>query len=252
MGVGRCPALFSLPEAGITGIGVSSVPPAHGGWHLVCISGARGNFDLIRCFDNSQHRFFWGGELSKHPSGHAAGITASPSQGKALGSVPHSPLRPKAGTSGIARASGHAAGITASPMQGTQAFLRKARWWVSEANPDEVEHRGSSEVYHTNGIRRGSPHKRHPPRCAAATQNIGYPPSLPAGAATPCHLNSPPRSACLSVCASLYPPKNHKKGTEKTFRPLVVQLASFSAVVSASFAGAECPPFALRGRRLRR
>ena len=142
--------------------------------------------------------------------------------------------------------------LPAVGTQGTQAFLRKARWWVSEANPDEVEHRGSAEVYHTNDIRRGSPHKRYPPRCAAATQNIGYPPSLPAGAATPCHLNSPPRSACLSVCASLHPPKNHKKGTEKTFRPLVVQLASFSAVVSASFAGAECPPFALRGRRLRR
>ena len=175
-----------------------------------------------------------------------------PAEASRLGYSPNKSAPLEMRTQGIARASGHAAGITASPMQGAQAFLRKARWWVSEANPDEVEHRGSAEVYHTNGIRRGSPHKRHPPRCAAATQNIGYPPSLPAGAATPCHLNSPPRSACLSVCASLHPPKNHKKGTEKTFRPLVVQLASFSAVVSASFAGAECPPFALRGRRLRR
>ena len=32
-------------------------------------------------------------------------------------------------------------------MQGTQAFLRKARWWVSEANPDEVEQWVSTKAH---------------------------------------------------------------------------------------------------------
>ena len=38
---------------------------------------------------------------------------------------------PAVGTQGMAN--------RPSPEEGTQAFLRKARWWVSEANPDEVE-----------------------------------------------------------------------------------------------------------------
>ena len=38
---------------------------------------------------------------------------------------------PAVGTQGMAN--------RPSPEEGTQAFLRKARWWVSGANPDEVE-----------------------------------------------------------------------------------------------------------------
>ena len=110
MGVGRCPALFSPPEAGITGIGVSSVPPAHRGTLTssdVLTIHSTASFGAVNCQN--------------------------------------------------------------IPAVMPQAFLRKARWWVSEANPDEVGHCVSTEVHHPNDIHRGTPPKRHPPRYTTQT-----------------------------------------------------------------------------------
>ena len=173
------------------GDAVSSLPPAHWGCRLVFTSGTLGM--PSRLYLRSTE------EVPPHPPRFARHLPLH--RGRLWQRSAVSPAG-EAGTSGMVRA---------FPYEGKVVLCFSGK----SKEPDEVEQRVSAEVYRTNGIRRGSPHKRYPPRYAAATQNIGYPPSLPAGAATPCHLNSPPRFACLSACSPRIRPKNRKKGTEK-------------------------------------
>ena len=90
---------------------------------FACTSGARGKFHLIR-----RKQFPWEIAFATFP---CIGDAVMPAAWPLAYCPPDAFALPAVGTQGMAN--------RPSPEEGTQAFLRKARWWVSEANPDEVE-----------------------------------------------------------------------------------------------------------------
>ena len=126
---GACASVFSAGArrfvciSGARGNAGSPVPPVHGECRFVCTSGARGKFHLIR-----RKQFPWEIAFATFP---CIGDAVMPAAWPLAYCPPDAFALPAVGTQGMAN--------RPSPEEGTQAFLRKARWWVSEANPDEVE-----------------------------------------------------------------------------------------------------------------
>ena len=90
---------------------------------FACTSGAQRKFHLIR-----RKQFPWEIAFATFP---CIGDAVMPAAWPLAYCPPDAFALPAVGTQGMAN--------RPSPEEGTQAFLRKARWWVSKANPDEVE-----------------------------------------------------------------------------------------------------------------
>ena len=111
---------LEMISAGVHHTGACASVFSAGARRFVCISGARGN---AASSVPPVH-----GESSTFP---CIGDAVMPAAWPLAYCPPDAFALPAVGTQGKAN--------RPSPEQGTQAFLRKARWWVSEANPDEVE-----------------------------------------------------------------------------------------------------------------
>ena len=111
---------LEMISAGVHHTGACASVFSAGARRFVCISGARGNAGSSV---PPEHR-----ESSTFP---CIGDAVMPAAWPLAYCPPDAFALPAVGTQGMAN--------RPSPEEGTQAFLRKARWWVSEANPDEVE-----------------------------------------------------------------------------------------------------------------
>ena len=114
---------LEMISAGVHHTGACASVFSAGARRFVCISGARGKFHLIRRKQFPREIAF-----ATFP---CIGDAVMPAAWPLAYCPPDAFALPAVGTQGMAN--------RPSPEQGTQAFLRKARWWVSEANPDEVE-----------------------------------------------------------------------------------------------------------------
>ena len=114
---------LEMISAGVHHTGACASVFSAGARRFACISGARGKFHLIRRKQFPREIAF-----ATFP---CIGDAVMPAAWPLAYCPPDAFALPTVGTQGMAN--------RPSPEEGTQAFLRKARWWVSEANPDEVE-----------------------------------------------------------------------------------------------------------------